>query len=378
MLAAPTHAGGWIEPSVIVDRLAARLSAGRTPPEWFELDLAQAMLRMLPVRRDRALSSVRPLAGEAAAAIRYALGEEAAIGGTRSLWVAAARCRNPDGDDPALEAAHPGLGPDGAFAGSFRLEFARTAYGSVESRLVSVPPVEHDRYDVPTALLASVAAQQYGIREHEALLDWARLIWPRSRRGWFATASMLMLRNLDWWSAEWANRIRMEPLFEPWTAIGREAALLLAVTLQAKEPGERGYAVEATASLFDDGRLTPDALVAACAELADLAAHQPPQRYPAAFLRPQRLATSLMQVAATSPRNAASAQDVAFRVLPLLVATAEIPIFPVGQLASLLRVLTELVVLTDEPVPAHARPALVRLAGGGGAVARLASRLLAA
>ncbi len=43
LLAGPTHQGGWIDPCVFVDRLAALRRAGVEPPEY---DMVQALLRL--------------------------------------------------------------------------------------------------------------------------------------------------------------------------------------------------------------------------------------------------------------------------------------------------------------------------------------------
>jgi hypothetical protein len=68
LLALPTHAGGWIEPSALVDRL-------RTVGERADEDeLAQALLRLAPGGRDVALAAAADLPGRSGAALRCALG----------------------------------------------------------------------------------------------------------------------------------------------------------------------------------------------------------------------------------------------------------------------------------------------------------------
>ena len=114
-LAAPTHAGGWIDPAVLVE--ATREPA--QPPST--LDLVAAILRLAPDGRDAALASAAGLTGESGAVVRYALGGDESIGETAPWWVAAARVRAPGVDDPAVERRHPGLGPDAGLAARIRL-----------------------------------------------------------------------------------------------------------------------------------------------------------------------------------------------------------------------------------------------------------------
>ncbi|PTL74941.1 hypothetical protein [Vitiosangium sp. GDMCC 1.1324] len=49
-------------------------------------------------------------------ALTHALGGKARVGPTASWWAAAARARAPQASDAAVEARHPGLGPDAATA----------------------------------------------------------------------------------------------------------------------------------------------------------------------------------------------------------------------------------------------------------------------
>jgi hypothetical protein len=376
MLAAPTHSGGWIEPVALVDRLAERLRAGRTDEAWYRHDLVQAMLRLLPWGRDTALIAARHLPGESALALRYALGDDVEIGPTCALWVAAARCRNPDGGDPALRRAHEGLGSGAAEAGTFTISMGAGRFRLLWPVLAVDPPVGYLGTDLPTVLLSALDCHSYTEPEGKALVDWLRFVWPQNRRSWFGSAAVLLARNMEWDEAQWPNRLRLEPLFEPWTEIGREAALLLAVALQAKEPGERGMATEAAAVLLADGRLKPQAIETAIAELADLMAAQPASKWPHRLLRPPRFATSLEQVASASRAHALAAQEIAALTLESF-ATPRGPVFvPVGQLAPLLRLMIELAAQTGSPTPPMARPSLERLAVGKCDTGKLARQLL--
>lgn len=79
LLAVPTHAGAWIDPRVLVERVAA--SGARVD----DVELAQALLRLAPDHRADALAAAEDLPGTAGAALRCALGGEPVDGGG---WVA--------------------------------------------------------------------------------------------------------------------------------------------------------------------------------------------------------------------------------------------------------------------------------------------------
>ncbi len=129
--------------------------------------------------------------------------------------------------------------------------------------------------------------------------------------------------NLDWEEARWHDRRRLESLFEPWTPLGREAAMLLAVALQAKEPGERGLAVDAAIVAVEGGRLPSDLVVRAFDEVATALEPQPPSKYPLTLFRPGRLAASLEAIARPSGVHGAWALEVASGALARMVATHE-------------------------------------------------------
>jgi hypothetical protein len=170
LLAAPTHRGGWIDPLLFVERLRA------FPDESAETDIydqVQSLLRLAPNHRPAALRQAAQLAGEFGDAVRYALGDEQArIGPTAALWVAAARARDPFRDDPQVEKAHPALGPDAGAAAHYH-------YGVKPEkqwhrfRLQREPAVAKPvAVDLPTVLYhAGAVEKDYAIR-------WAGTVWP--------------------------------------------------------------------------------------------------------------------------------------------------------------------------------------------------------
>jgi hypothetical protein len=374
LVALPSYVGGWIEPTDLVARLAARqreskLTVGDT------LDVAQALLRALPVRREVALASAVDLGGEVGEAVRHAFGGAARIGPTVALWAAAARCRTPDGDDAEVAQAHPGLGADAAIAGRYTLKIGQGRWGR-EPRLESGVGGPEPRDDVPTDLLWRVSAHVAGLGNAGPLVDWMRLIWPQDRRSWFAVSAALMLDNIDWWEARWHDRQRLEALFEPWAALEREAAMLLAVALQAKEPGERGLAADAAAAAVERGLMAPELLDQGFDEVATALEHQAPSTYPVTLFRPGRLAKSLDAIARQSSLHRAWALEVAAGALVRIITARSPGRVPVGQVTPLLRLILELAAAEPSGIPPSAVPALRSLSVGSGETARLASRLL--
>ena len=372
LIALPTYAGGWIEPVDLVARLVAtQRGLGLTGPEVVS-DVALALLRVLPVRRAEALRSAGELVGEVGDAVRHGLGGVATVGPTRALWAAAARCRTPDGDDPDVARVHPDLGPDGAVAGRYTLTIRSGRYlqrVQVDSGVPGDPSL-----DLPAGLLWRTSAHTVDRAGEGPIIDWLRLIWPQDRRSWFAVSAALLLDNLDWWEARWHDRRRLEALFEPWTPLGREAAMLLVVTLQAKEPGQRGLAVDAAVDAVARLRLPAARLVQGFHDVASGLNPQAPE-HPITFMRPSRLAASLDEVARRSEAHARWTLEVAAGSVAFMRAATSPEPVAVGQLTPLLRLLVELTAALRVPVPEVAESALRQLSGGAGEGARLARTL---
>jgi len=354
-MAAPTHRGGWIDPAVLVRRLAAGAPASR-------LDLVAALLRLAPDGRDAALSAAKGLDGEAGSAVRYALGGDERIGPTAAWWVAAARVRSPGEDDPAVERRHPGLGPDAGRVARLRLSVTdRRPYFGGFGLDMEPPLPETTSADLPTVLLFRTAgAFLVNDRSDPSMLRWMATIQPGARETWAAVGALHLGRNTDWWSAEWANRAFLEPFVDPVTAIGPHARTLVGIALGARDAGERGIATDVARLALADGRLTAMSLAEGLRTAAV-----------AACDRPNRWAVSLADVAADSPAHAAAVAEAIARTLPALADR------PPAKLVPLLRLLDELLAATAGQAAPDGRAALERLAAGGGQGGRLARSALA-
>lgn len=362
-IAAPTHRGGWIDPAALVGRL-------ETLPAPSHRELVAALLRLAPDGRPAALRSAAGLAGEVGSVTRYALGGDEAIGPTAAWWVAAARVRAPGRDDPAVERRHPGLGPGAGRAARARLRSKdpRPTWGGlwleIEPPLVDVVPRPAGgvNVDLPSVLLLREPPSLFAWsgRSDATMLRWMATIQPGDRTAWAAVGSLVLARNIDWWSAEWANRAFLEPFVDPTTTIGPHARLLLAIALGAKEAGERGLAADVVGLGLADGRLTAPELGEGLTASAEIGCD-----------RPIRWATSLADVAGGSDRHRAGVAEAVGRALPALADR------PPAKLVPLLRLLDELLAATGGSVVAEARPVLERLAGSSGRAGRLARVIVA-
>lgn len=192
-VAVPTHTGGWIDPAVLVRRIAVHQPASR-------LDLVAGLLRLAPDGRDAALRGAAGLGGESGAVVRYALGGDEAIGPTAAWWVAAARVRAPGLDDAAVEKRHPGLGPDAGRAARilFRVRDPRPYFGGIGLE-IEPSPTGDTNVDLPTVLMLRDPWSFSWIgRLEPAMLRWMATIQPGYREAWAAVGTVPIARNVDW------------------------------------------------------------------------------------------------------------------------------------------------------------------------------------
>ncbi|HTM47095.1 MAG TPA: DUF6493 family protein [Bryobacteraceae bacterium] len=99
------------------------------------------------------------------------------------------------------------------------------------------------------------------------MLRWAATVLPACRESWYAAGCVAIGDNLDWWSAEWANKVFLEPLAEPGAAPGTMGMLLIVIGLAAKEAGEGTLATDALSGAVGDGRVNKESLGRALARL---------------------------------------------------------------------------------------------------------------
>jgi hypothetical protein len=269
LLSAPTHADGWIEPQQFVQRTLKHQS---DDPDL--TDVCLALLRLAPDGRGAAREQLRDRAQSTSAewkqAIHYALGDDdAAIGSTAPLWLAAARARSPWSDDERIAAAFPEyVGPDTARAARYEVKFGKDRYGPTMTIQRTPPPTKARDAEFVTAALHTQRARWNALMwelggfagRTIGSIRWTASIWPLARDAFLAGAAEEIVDNLDWGEARWQNKSLLEPLLDPGTPLRETGLLLLTAALAAKEPGEHGLATDIAIRAIDDGRLGGDNL----------------------------------------------------------------------------------------------------------------------
>ena len=148
--------------------------------------------------------------------------------------------------------------------------------------------------DLPTVLMLHVPLSFFwNGRSDPAMFRWMATIQPGYREAWAAIGALLIARNVDWWSAEWANRAFLEPFLEPFAPIGRNARMLLGLALGQKEQGSGDWRPMSCAWRSRTVASTPQALAEGLTATVAIDCD-----------RPNRWAISLADVAAYSDANA--------------------------------------------------------------------------
>ena len=362
-LATPTHRGGYIAAERLAQRWQAHVGAGVAPSE---AEQVRALLRLAPAAGVPA--SVRALADTPfVRALRYALGDRIAPGAERALFAAAARIRHPGADDAALEARHPGLGPDAALAARYTWRVRTDSHEAqgktythhhfeMETQPRVARPVDYlpavlrhcpDDVDPSTLRWWSFVGIDAGAIRYLATL------LPSDLQAFFAEGARMMGGNIDWWEAQWQNRAYLEPLLDPATPMGPMACLLLVIALAGKEPGQTAVAVDALVHAHAQGRFESSKALGdtLCALLAT------------PLLKAARLHKSLQAALRADPR-------IAGFVFELLCAALQArPEDPPRDMAALLGLMLELRVEGGHSLPPSAREALTAMKLGGSGLA---------
>jgi hypothetical protein len=354
-------------------------------------DSVQALLRLAPDHRPAALSAAITLHGELGDAIRYALGGGGVqIGSNTALWIAAARARSPRGDDELLEAQFPNLGPDAARTARCTLESKRRFYKDRGKEFVSFsnslsvepkPPKKLNESQPTVMLYAPIELDTKDVEVRRYLAT----VWPAGKEAWFAQGVLALAQNLDWWEAEWHNRVHLEALLDPDACLGEMGVMLLTLGLAAKEPGESGLATDAAIAALRDGRLSGPLLGQTMAGLLTIGVETPTplqeklrERDPKAqtprpggMITASRWAKTLAEVARASALHAEAVHAA------LQHAMGSHPSLRPADLAALLEALHELSVQLGLRIDHSEARAYLEAQQGGGKGGRLAKALLA-
>jgi hypothetical protein len=276
LLCAPTHAGGWIDPLVAVERLAT--TTRRVPVH----DLAQMVLRLAPDGREDARRAAERLDGEPAAVAIRALGgdpKRPRLSRRFALaWDAADLARDPDAY------AAPPAEPDPEW---------RTRWYSYED--IKAKPAD------PVALLA-LPDSLWG-EEPGGIERWLTTVWPANREAVYRIVVQRLW--LDFGTRQYGNGDVLEALLDPREPVGEQAALAIALALGCSDVPDRALAVDVTIAAVHTRRLDGATLGAGLSRV--LRNHERPV--------PGRWEAALSDVAAASPLAAHDVQVAIERLL---------------------------------------------------------------
>jgi tRNA isopentenyl-2-thiomethyl-A-37 hydroxylase MiaE len=247
-----------------VERVRLHQNAGLQSPLG-EKELG--LLRLATGASDDVRSASRTLKDDALArALRYALGDNIEPDSETRLFAAAARIRHPGADDPVLMERYGDLGPDGTRAAtySWRIKLWKTESGHTFHKL------EVESSGVPDVKTGLLAAQRHPPNRDdedrwwrpwsfagidEGVIRYSATLLPSSLEAFFAEGARHIGQNIDWWEAQWQNRAYLQLLCDPTAEIKTTGALLLALGLAGKEPGQTAIAVDALAQAAREERL---------------------------------------------------------------------------------------------------------------------------
>ncbi len=274
MLCTPTHAGGWIDPLVLVKRVSEYFWIKLEPDK---IDFIQALLRLAPDNRAAALESAASIKGEIGEALRYALGSDS-MGRviTPEYWVAAFRAREPKGTNEELRKLLPKFGPDGPEAAVYGVDmlevtkFGNERFSMGRDGLPNFLPVQSADPDCPTSapgsfLQAAVrtasklfSGNRYAffptVMLHDNSVSWfmgaEAYNWLHNRESLLALYAKRMLLNIDSVGSYWHGDFEL--LFDPDISLAENGRYFLCLAMSSKNN--------------DLSRLAVDALIAAVAE----------------------------------------------------------------------------------------------------------------
>ena len=260
LLATPDDTTGSIAADSLHRRLSRALDQGR--PIW-HADFTAALLRVKPD------GLARPaLAGEAGAALHYALGGDAGKVRTAAWWVAAARSRHPFEHDAVLDKARLRLdGQAAPVAAELAVETYRWSHdqaSGVAAKFALVPSDSEGRVrrrgerkwieDQPTVL--GLGLVKFGTEMPEDVARFTGLTWPHSTEflAGFALANVAADVVSD--SVSYGATGAFSALMNSPAPLGPLGRSLLVLGLSAKNVGDRAVAAETLAAAIGDRTTT--------------------------------------------------------------------------------------------------------------------------
>ena len=275
LLAAPTHKTGWIDPEILVDRMA-QYSHLKLQPD--KVDFIQAILRLAPDHRPAALVQAAAIAGEFGETLRYALGGGALEKiSTPEYWVAALRARDPSGSNAQLRLLLPKFGPDGPAAAEYEVdmgpvrEFAKEMSGFGSPGLPDFLRVKSADPNFPTDIgtgvgIMTMARYQQAMAHrsryafyptimlHDNMTQFSTGLesywWLHNRESLLALYAKRMLLNIQSIGSYWHSEFDL--IFDPDISMAENGRYFLCLAMSSKNN--------------DLSRLAVDGLIAAVGE----------------------------------------------------------------------------------------------------------------
>lgn len=279
LLCAPTHAGGWIDPRVLVKRINEYFWIKLEPDKS---DFIQALLRIAPEHRTQALESAASIKGEIGEALRYALGS-GSMGKviTPEYWVAAFRARDPKGINEELRKILPKFGPDGPEPATYGLNISEVSaladdrYSTGRGGLPNFLPVESADPDFPISTAGKgflQSAAHYTSRIfcrnryaffptvllHDNAVSWfagtETYNWLHNRESLLALYAKRMLLNIDSVGSYWHGDFEL--LFDPDISLAENGRYFLCFAMSSKNNDLSRLAVDALIAAISERRIS--------------------------------------------------------------------------------------------------------------------------
>jgi hypothetical protein len=369
MLSAPTHKFGWLEPCEFVSRLKLLEATNEFPTA----DLIQALLRLAPDNRNRALDDARELAGDIGRAVRWALGgDEGPVAKDRSqfaVWLAAGRARNPYGELSELATLLPG--EDAMFA------LSPPKFEWLPSQQVNDPYSYRPGGEVPLEMrvsLSEISSPELPMWPTVTLCQlingwvwgfraswdtqWLTSFWPLNCDSRLAAGAKVLCQRVNAPASSLEpNYNYLLPLLEPDRPWSELAYLVCWIALVSKDASSRGMGVDCMIQAISDGRAASEPAAAVFIRLLS-----------GGWVKLNRVAETLQEIARVSPYHAWWSAAV---VQECMVGVAEFPSDAHHLLTFLVEQLTEL----ELPLAPRTRERLAS-AKRSGKSAKLAAQLL--
>jgi hypothetical protein len=272
LLSTPTHYGGWIDPNIFAERL---IESETKNIEHDHYDRVLALLRLYTEGREKALKLIDgkiKKRNDYINAVRYALGANGIkIGKTDYYWIAAARCRNPFADDPAVESVFTGYGPDSGTAAQYKIKKGADRIYKRNKIVVECLPAAKAQLDLtlfPTIGLHT--AETFVLGEEPGQYPWTLTIWLQNPVPAVAAALDTHSTNLDNANTDAGFRHVLAAIARPYVSFHRIYVSAIFTALAMKCPQVYTTATDTAIITIQDGRLTSAVAVQPVQELLGL------------------------------------------------------------------------------------------------------------